>query len=501
MGKKNRRGYQIQSSVNVSGGEKTRRGDGHMKLDKVKLLLGKVTGVVSSTKSPLYSGAPGLGGVYFTHIDNNTTHNDVVNNVNKGKNTGKLAYPLSSNLTSLPLLNEIVLIIPNNAPTDTRAPLYFYLSALNLFNTGVYNPNSSEIDIIGENGELNLGYGLSEEIIGKINKLLVSPGDFLLEGRFGNTIRLGNSNGETTPWVQPNNDINSPITIIRNGQRTTDNKNPIFEDINLDNSSIYLTKGQTIPINVISPDLETFELKEEEVTYEAPTFNLSVEDIDSADSKAAIISAQEEEQTSPTEEFDAHGDVGVEDTGPVEKLLSYLSDEAFVPEGSDGQMGLESSTTTPPPPTSPPAIPEDADVYFLEDGTYITFEILGPKKTPVATKDGVEVYRGATSFTDDNKILAEVVALNLNSPLYGIEDPNPNSTAPTDPSGGEDPNAPMLLVECNTEDGAYKIYKDNVEYYANDPGGSRFTGGYSIDSHDDNTAIELIKEEINDKYE
>ena len=54
-----------------------------------------------------------------------------------------------------------------------------------------------------------------------------------------------------SPWSTEGKEGN-PITIIRNGQSQVDlpfsNWFPIYEDIQNDDSSIYLTSGQTIPI-------------------------------------------------------------------------------------------------------------------------------------------------------------------------------------------------------------------------------------------------------------
>ena len=78
-------------------------------------------------------------------------------------------------------------------------------------------------------------------------------GDITIEGRYGNSIRFGS----TTPSESISNnwsnegDIGNPITIIRNGQPNSENVNNIsynyiLEDINEDDSSIYLCSDQQI---------------------------------------------------------------------------------------------------------------------------------------------------------------------------------------------------------------------------------------------------------------
>ena len=89
----------------------------------------------------------------------------------------------------------------------------------------------------------------------KISPLQPYEGDHIWQGRFGNSIRFG-STISTIPednyyhkaptW---SGDVNGdPIIILANGQENLDKKEFVVEDINKDNSSIYLTSTQSIPI-------------------------------------------------------------------------------------------------------------------------------------------------------------------------------------------------------------------------------------------------------------
>jgi hypothetical protein len=80
-----------------------------------------------------------------------------------------------------------------------------------------------------------------------------------VEGRWGNSIRLGSTSIEV-PGIESQNNWSqgstpgNPITIIRNGQgKPADNIPwiPTVENINRDPSSIYLTQGQKIVIDDI----------------------------------------------------------------------------------------------------------------------------------------------------------------------------------------------------------------------------------------------------------
>ena len=92
---------------------------------------------------------------------------------------------------------------------------------------------------------------------GTINPLYAFEGDTILEGRFGNNIRLGNTVPNNTTSINNNwsatGSIGDPITIISNGIHSeSPSYNSITEDINQDKSSIYLTSTQQIPIEVSS---------------------------------------------------------------------------------------------------------------------------------------------------------------------------------------------------------------------------------------------------------
>ena len=75
----------------------------------------------------------------------------------------------------------------------------------------------------------------------------------MVEGRFGNSIRFGSTvsgSHQINDWsVETSQSIGNPITIIRNGQRKQEyllKTDHAIEDINQDDSSIYLCSNQQI---------------------------------------------------------------------------------------------------------------------------------------------------------------------------------------------------------------------------------------------------------------
>jgi hypothetical protein len=320
------REYNIETNEENSSPEVNKK---PLEQSEVSIHIGRVTGIINSKKSPLYSDSDvGLGGVYFSFINDNDKETDFNNVISNKKVSDNFAFPLSSFISSPPLLNELILIIPNRAPTDSRVAQYFYISSLNLFNTSNYNPDVS-INDLGEEG-IDLGFGIKESIIGEVNRLITAPGDTFLTGMFGNTIRLGNSNIDT-PYK---GEDNYPITIIRNGQMDTKgDKNFLYEDINKDNSSIYLTKSQTVPIDVISKNMQTFRIEETNTTTAGDILSLNLTEgargvIDN-DSNPAVIS----DPKSTEEEIQS----GISpEQNNVDK--NQESDQVFVPIGSQDQI-------------------------------------------------------------------------------------------------------------------------------------------------------------------
>ena len=185
------------------------------------------------------------------------------------------ARPLTGNFKNLPLVNEIVYLIglPNTdiASISSNSTEY-YINIVSLWNHPHHNafptsPNSlpptQQKDYIqtqagnvrrvtDQSTEIFLGKTFKER--SNIHPLLPFEGDMIYEGRWGNSIRIGSTVKDTpNNWstVGTNGD---PILIIRNGQgiQTEEGWVPTVEDINNDDSSIYTTSTQKIPLKASS---------------------------------------------------------------------------------------------------------------------------------------------------------------------------------------------------------------------------------------------------------
>ena len=186
-----------------------------------------------------------------------------------------IAKPLQGNFKNLPLVNEVVYLIglPN---TEIEAissnTVEYYINIVSLWNHPHHNafptapnaiPPTQQKDYVQTTGgnvrrvtdqstEIFLGKTFVER--SNIHPLLPFEGDIIYEGRWGNSIRVGSTVKNTPNNWSTTGSNGDPITIIRNGQGTQTEEGwiPVVENINNDNSSIYFTSTQQIPLNASS---------------------------------------------------------------------------------------------------------------------------------------------------------------------------------------------------------------------------------------------------------
>ena len=235
---------------------------------------GRVVSIVLDDTHPRYEelgGSKAIGAVEIVEVSSGTTDYSVTT---KNQNY-KVAYPLQPGLKNYPLINEIVYL--TSQPTKklqvrTGARALYYISIVNLWNHSHHNaipyaagsstPENSKSyqdTALGSSNKLTDSTGtikLGEYFQERPNIYPLQPfeGDFIYEGRWGNSIRLTGTAPNKNPWSSEGTQGDA-ITIIRNGQTDNPNKNGwdfTVEDINTDPSSIYLTTTQKIPLTASS---------------------------------------------------------------------------------------------------------------------------------------------------------------------------------------------------------------------------------------------------------
>jgi hypothetical protein len=226
-------------------------------------------------------GWAGLGSIKFTQLGSSNDN---------GNPTSLIARPLFTNVLQYPILQEIVLVL--QAPSeglnrDPQAKTFYYLTTVGLwnsihhnafpdipnFNKKIKNKNKTSNKEIEEGSTKTnnpdtevLKFGDSFKEKTGIRNLLPEEGDVIVEGRWGQSIRFSSTTTKKLPsnsW-SAQGELGSPITIIRNGQTKERNTTapwvPLYEDINKDGSSIYMSSGQDIPLELASKNLKSFDV-------------------------------------------------------------------------------------------------------------------------------------------------------------------------------------------------------------------------------------------------
>ena len=248
------------------------------------VIAGRVISIVLDDSHPRFKelgGWTSIGTIEYSPVLNSSNTNLVDEPYKKTNPTSK---PLGFSLSNFPLIGETVYIIGNLPDNNTIRqlkfkldqtynPQTFYINTLNFWGSPHHNAypirvNSqtplsqnknylqtqagSRVQITPNQVQAFLGSTFNEK--SNIHPLTNFEGDIILEGRWGNSIRFGSTVIQRPNSWSSTGTNGDPITILRNGQGTQTNEGwvPITENINNDDSSIYLTSTQKIPINVSS---------------------------------------------------------------------------------------------------------------------------------------------------------------------------------------------------------------------------------------------------------
>lgn len=147
------------------------------------------------------------------------------------------ALPLHTNIKQFPLLNEIVVLVQgpsSDIQTNVTTRDMYYTSVVNLWGSSHHNA------LPEPNVDLSTILGKDVKELSDINPLYPFPGDIIVEGRQGQSIRLGGNMSVENKLVSVGNN-GKPFILISNGQKQTNNGiDYIVEDINKDPNSFYL---------------------------------------------------------------------------------------------------------------------------------------------------------------------------------------------------------------------------------------------------------------------
>lgn len=293
-----------------------------------ELVVGRVTNVVLSaylddkkTRNPEYNSPSDIGKIIYNVLYRNKQ-------VSLGQYSSRPAWPIFSFVKQYPVIGELVMIVlgPSSNMNENRSSMQaFYFPPYNVWNSPnhnvfpemfeyaeflkkYYEQPGYEFDSKTELPEFPKGTYFREK---QVKNLVPFEGDSIIEGRFGQSIRFGSTSKlkkNENNWSNSGTD-GSPITIIRNGQGrdtriiTVDPQNPLestfpdqptIENVNYDDSSIYLTSGQEIIIEDLIRERNVFPMDSYGIRY---TSNQSVTPVQRNPTSNESVSARDNDKT------------------------------------------------------------------------------------------------------------------------------------------------------------------------------------------------------------
>jgi hypothetical protein len=207
--------------------------------------IGKVYGIITTENTPTKElferegGYAGIGTIFYLDFEN--SKNKKLEDVNL--NDCLVAKPLQVGIQKYPLVGEYVELVNGLSPTSqvsNTSIQKYYSNIINVWN----NPQQNSLT------DDPLGKTFVEK--NDVRNLLSFEGDTIYQGRKGNGIRFGSTNktySDINEWSNVGED-GDPITILVNGYVTTniESNTPNIEEINKEQSSIYMTSTQLIPL-------------------------------------------------------------------------------------------------------------------------------------------------------------------------------------------------------------------------------------------------------------
>jgi hypothetical protein len=204
----------------------------------ISVKLGRVYDIVLDETHPDYKIHKTIGAIRYNVFDDDTFQEDSKNLF--------IAFPYDSTVRTLPLKGEVIEILggPKDEEDRTDSEYKTYYGRV-VSGWNAVNHNSLPQGDTEERIETDLGEGIEEL---RINQLYPNSGDTIIDGRTGNSIRLGGYKGSKSIIADKTSDT-KPYIIINNGRENiTDTLLPVSEDINKDLSSIYIVSDHLVPL-------------------------------------------------------------------------------------------------------------------------------------------------------------------------------------------------------------------------------------------------------------
>ena len=167
------------------------------------------------------------------------------------------ALPLHANIKQFPLLNEVVALVQgptSDIQTNVATKDMYYTSVVNLWGSNHHNA------LPEPNVDLSVILGKEVKELADINPMYPFPGDIIIEGRQGQSIRLGGNKTSQNKLVDDSNNA-KPFILISNGQiQTTNGIDHIVEDINKDPNSLYFLSDHKTSLSAANKKRDSYDV-------------------------------------------------------------------------------------------------------------------------------------------------------------------------------------------------------------------------------------------------
>ena len=320
--------------------------------------LVRVQDIILDELHPRYNGQSSIGNILYTDANSLTPPVGALLN-------SFIAKPFNKNISHYPVPNELLYVISSPGPTynEDKRTIKYYLHPLSIQQAPSSNALPDQVKKLSR--EFYQGQYFKEQA--EVRPLRPYEGDVIIEGRFGNSIRFGstiNNDQSTHPNKWSNEgEVGKPIILLRNGQHNDLEANSfdhIIEDINGDDSSIYLCSSQQISNFTPSSFHDASygediykEEKKEEVNQTNTSIDEGVEEdiiLDSSNN----LPPEELQNNDELADFEG-GETAQFDNSPTDPQTIGENDTRSVPANidvpnniSDGDLNLVLGMTAPP---------------------------------------------------------------------------------------------------------------------------------------------------------
>ena len=209
---------------------------------------GRVVHVVLSDKDPMYKDPSMINGVFYRMVSQPGLETDLA----------KLpfAYQGNPNSRTIPLPGEVVILGNGNSSESQSSQgsvTKYWTSIVNIWN---HPHHGVSPDTTQENWRDKILGGIQEKK--GILPLQAGPGDYLIEGRLNQSIRIGGYSQGTVPYITQQEE-GEPVIVISNGRILKTGISSV-EDINTDSNSIYFLANHKVPLKLAVDKRDSYDV-------------------------------------------------------------------------------------------------------------------------------------------------------------------------------------------------------------------------------------------------